>query len=620
MSAQDHAPDDRLEVFVDAAEFAARDALIAAHLFGWHATMTKAEYLAACAAASERISADVEPLPDVLAELPEEEPHADRLAHAMAQADDEGTSTPDSADNADDGKGKRFGPGDVVSFVEDSFDIALDEDGQAVAIPRVGSRIVTPLSSLKYRVQAAIFDELAKTPSTSTIATAFGILHGRAGSAPTIRVDLRAAVRGDELHVDLGDAAGTTIRVTRDGWAVEQVPTTFRRTRASHALPVPERSSTGDPRDEFAAVLSLDANGETFRAVWGWLVASWFTDIARPVLWCTGLQGSGKSTRARMALSLVDPAPALGGTLGKSARDDSTVAAGRHVPTWDNIGAVSAATSDLLCRIVTGVTDEERLMYEQGQTFAMTYKRAAIATSILLPHGLQADAVERLLVVDFKRPGEAQRRTELEIWRRFAEIQPRVLGALLDDVAAVLRHRDTVTLDELPRMADYTTILHALDDERGGHHARAYLDRHKRTLAGTAEEDVWMSAVIELTKSAAIACRGREQTDGRKPGSSRGTHAPWAPTLAGTTEPIPGECFVDGWRGTPTMLHDAILAILDVHSGSKPVGRNAIKGQLMRHTVPLAAAGVEVDPEARNSARARVIELRWTGEDFTLAA
>ncbi|MGN6413961.1 hypothetical protein [Flexivirga sp.] len=620
MSAQDRCPDDRIAVYVDARPFADRDALIVAHLFGWHATMTRDEYVAACAAATERTGAEVEPRPDVLDSLPDEDPLAGRLAHAIERecpVDTAPTNSAEKAEDTDDKPGKGFGAAEVVGFVEERFELATDDDGQPIAVPRTGPRIAVGLPTLKHRMQAEIFEELGKTPSTSTIATAFGILTGRAERAPKTRVALRVAERGDELHIDLGTEGATTVRVTRDGWQLDTVPTTFRRTRASYPLPSPIHTA-GDARAEFAELLSLDVEGEIFRCLWGWLVASWFADIARPMLWCTGLQGSGKSTRARMVLSLVDPAPALGGTLGKNARDDSTVAAGRHIPTWDNVGTVSAATSDHICRIVTGVTDEERLLYAQGQTYAMTYKRAAIATSILLPHGLQSDAVERLLVVDFTRPDEAHRRTELAIWQAFTAAQPRILGALLDDLAAVLKHRQTVSLDELPRMADYTTILHALDAERGGDHARAYLDRHRRTLAGTAEEDVWMQAVIRLAKTAVLQYR---QNDGRQPAGKRGGHCPWSLAVDGAVETMPGVTFAEGWRGTPTELHAAILLLLGDHSGNKPVGRNAIKGQLLQHTVPLAAAGVLVNPEARVGAESRrVIELRWTGDEYALAA
>ncbi|WP_446666806.1 AAA family ATPase [Flexivirga sp. B27] len=104
MSAQDRCPDDRLAVEVDAPAFADRDRQISAHLFGWHATMTRDEYVAACKAASERTGEAIEPRPEVLAELPPEEPHAARLARAIEKAGSTDTAPEiareDAADDA----------------------------------------------------------------------------------------------------------------------------------------------------------------------------------------------------------------------------------------------------------------------------------------------------------------------------------------------------------------------------------------------------------------------------------------------------------------------------------------------------------------------------------------
>lgn len=48
-----------------------------------------------------------------------------------------------------------------------------------------------------------------------------------------------------------------------------------------------------------------------------------------------------------------------------------------------------------------------------------------------------------------------RRRDETAFWEAFERLRPEILGALLDIVAVALRRHASVTLDHLPRMADF---------------------------------------------------------------------------------------------------------------------------------------------------------------------
>lgn len=64
------------------------------------------------------------------------------------------------------------------------------------------------------------------------------------------------------------------------------------------------------------------------------------------------------------------------------------------------------------------------------------------------------------------------RRDETRFWCEFEQVQPRILGALLDTVVAGLGNLPYVTLDRLPRMADFAVWVsgceRALGLESGG--------------------------------------------------------------------------------------------------------------------------------------------------------
>jgi hypothetical protein len=129
-----------------------------------------------------------------------------------------------------------------------------------------------------------------------------------------------------------------------------------------------------------------------------------------------------------------------------------------------------------------------------------------VATSIVLPFGLGADALERLVLVELERVAETDRRAESDLWAEFNRLHGRILGALLDDIAGVFQHLPAARAEatELPRMADYSLILSALDrhadlDDFAGY-AEAYKRSVRSVLADRAQSDPLTTALLALVK------------------------------------------------------------------------------------------------------------------------
>jgi len=202
-----------------------------------------------------------------------------------------------------------------------------------------------------------------------------------------------------------------------------------------------------------------------FHLVWGWLVASLFSEVARPALWLTGPQGSGKTTVGLSILGVVSPTDRMGGNFGKNERDDLALLGGSYIPSFDNLTRISQASNDFICRMVTGTETASRRLYTDDDLHLTTLMRTAMFTSINLPVGLREDGLERIVHLHFDRIDELDRRREGDLRAEFARHHPRILGCLLSDVAGVLAnlHEAKSELTSLPRMADYATILYALD-------------------------------------------------------------------------------------------------------------------------------------------------------------
>ncbi|QDB79534.1 hypothetical protein FE251_09220 [Georgenia wutianyii] len=483
----------------------------------------------------------------------------------------------------------------LADFIEDHYTLGVTDEGATVAIPNGphDARIAVPIRSLAGSLRKMLRDKERVAVSRETMTNALDIAEAAAHDHAPTSLALRVARKPAAIEVDLGDTEGRYVEISAHGYEVRnprdegEMSTdsraAWKRSRATQALPVPV---AGGSRDDLRNLLGLAEDDPRWRLLWGWAVGSFFADIPRPILWALGPQGSGKSTRAKMMLNLVDPAEELGKEPGKNERDDTASAAARFVPSWDNIGNVSAATSDWICRLVTGVEVSRRALYTDGDLHVSTIKRTGVATSIVLPFGLGPDALERLVLVEFERVNEDDRRPESALWGEYRKLRPGILGALYADVAGALAHLSAVRAEVrgLPRMADYALVLHALDRHHGldadAGHADAYMRHLGATMSERAQSDPLTAALIDLVKRRA----GR-------------------------------------WKGTAEALHNAIdnARPSDPRAGW-PTSALSLSSALTKNAETLRAAGLSVTRGKSNGERFILLERLAVASDVEPAS
>lgn len=436
-------------------------------------------------------------------------------------------ATKSQSSDVDENAPKTISANDIVEWIEERYRTGRTQDGLTFAVPTSGgsARVAREVVAVRSEVLRRFRDERIASGlkgvvlSSDALKAALEAVSAYAEIKDPEPVALRAAQVGDDrIVLDLGDADGNVVDVTPAGWTVTKMGDTvpmFRRSEATAPLPLPRRGGSMDTLREF---LGLDADDPRWFIARGWLVGSLFSERPRPILWATGTQGSGKSTRARMLLSLVEPAEALGKVPGRNERDDDTAARGRYLCSWDNVSTISTATSNWFCTLVTGGTVDRRGLWTNDGLRSSSYRRSGVATSIVLPGGLLPDALERLAIVDFERVPEVDRRPESLLWTEYAASKPDILGALLSDVVAVLRNLEDVIAEgkPMPRMADYAQILLALDrglgiDDDAGHFA-AYKAAVDVSLAERAEDDEFSAAVISAVRARGGHWRGNAET------------------------------------------------------------------------------------------------------------
>lgn len=394
-----------------------------------------------------------------------------------------------------DGEARKSAATTLVDLAQQRYRFGCAPDGEAFAVPASGPRVVATLrgnrQSLRGQLAREYFRATGRAAPQQALADALLVIEGIAQDAEPEPLHLRVAEHGGAHWLDLGDASGRAVRVDANGWDVTDPPVLFRRTVLTGALPVPERG--GSLSDLWRALNISEADKPLAAA---YLVAALHTDIAHPVLTLLGEQGTGKSTAARMLVSCIDASPA---PLRKPPRDaDSwvTAAAGSWVVGLDNLSAVPDWLSDSICRAVTGDGDVRRRLYTDGDHAVFSFRRCIIANGIDLG-AVRGDLAERMLPINLDLIPDDSRLCDTEIWPRWTDMQPRVLGAVLDLAASVARMIPSLRLDSKPRMADFAKIVAAVDSVLGTSGLAAYLGKQGALAIDALSGDALFAAIAE---------------------------------------------------------------------------------------------------------------------------
>lgn len=296
-------------------------------------------------------------------------------------------------------------------------------------------------------------------PGSEALAAALNVLEGRArydGSEEEVHV--RLAPYHDQIFLDLGDAAWRAVAITGDGWeVVAEPPVRFRRPRGYAPLPEPAHGGT---LDELRGLLNLDEKGFVLYA--GCLVQALRPTGPYPVVTLTGVQGSAKTSAARVFRQVVDPNVVPLRSVYREARDVAITATHSWCVPLDNVGALPPWFSDVLCRLSTGGGFATRRLYTDQDEELFDAQRPVVLTSIE-DVVTAPDLLDRAVVLHLDEIPAVRRRREDDVERALALAHPRILGALLDATATGLRRIGEVRLPLLPRMADFCSWITACE-------------------------------------------------------------------------------------------------------------------------------------------------------------
>lgn len=264
-------------------------------------------------------------------------------------------------------------------------------------------------------------------------------------------VHRRVAKEGDRVLVDVGDKDWRTIEISAEGWGPPENPDVrFVRDASARAVAEPTPGGSIEELRDFANC----ANEGSLMLLCGFLVMCLNPRGPYPVAYPTGEQGSAKSTVSRLICDLVDPRIAPLHMGNPSIRDLAVIANSVWVVGFDNVSKVTPALSDALCQLATGGGYRTRELYTNAEPFVIDLKQPVLLNGIGQVIE-RPDLLDRVALIELAPIPPEHRRTEEEFWSAWEGARPRILGALLDGVAAALAGAEDVELEDFPRMADF---------------------------------------------------------------------------------------------------------------------------------------------------------------------
>jgi len=418
-----------------------------------------------------------------------------------------------------------------------------------------------------------------RAPNAEAMTVALGVIASKAMfDGPERAVSVRIAEFDGAYWLDLADARWRAVRIDTGGWRiVENPPVRFIRPRGVLALLDP---IAGGYIDELRDLVNVPDDED-----WA-LLATWIPSAMRPVgpypiLAVNGEQGSAKSTLCRMLRALIDPNKAALRSEPRETRDLMIAASNGWVLSLDNLSTVYPWLSDALCRMATGGGFATRELYTDAEEQIFDAMRPVMLNGIE-DVARRADLLDRCIRLTLPAIPEHKRRKDAgDLMPAFRARQPRILGALLDAVAAGLRNLPDVRLDRIPRMADFATWGVACEPALGLRPGQ-FLDAYAGNRAG-ANELAIESVAIGPAVLALMTAR-------------------------------------ESWHGTATEL----LATLNVEPFSTdqqrkqkdwPNGYQKVSADLRRIAPNLRAVGIDVALPDRCSGhrRRRIITIEKTG-------
>ncbi len=300
---------------------------------------------------------------------------------------------------------------------------------------------------------ASMWQKEGKAPHSNALASALNILESKACfEGPRHELQNRVAWRDGALWCDLSNEKWEAVKITATGWSIEKnPPILFRRYAHQKAQVTPVANG-----DIFALLPFVNlANSEAGNLLLIYIVTCFIPDIPHPIPILYGPQGASKTTLARALCRLIDPSEVEVLSTPNTPTDLIQQLSHHWFAFYDNVSGLPLWASDALCRSVTGEGFSKRELYSDDEDVIYSFRRCIGLNGINIA-AKKPDLLDRSILLKLERISKEKREGEQGLWERFEAVRPAIMGGIFDALSKAIATRPSITLKQVPRMADFT--------------------------------------------------------------------------------------------------------------------------------------------------------------------
>jgi len=404
---------------------------------------------------------------------------------------------------------------------------------------------------------------------------------------PPQKIDLKikTAMLDGEIFYDLGDEEWRCVRMSHTaGVEVVPAPLGLRRTKAQGTQAMPDLTATPADMDRLTAMMRITDKDDQL-LIKAWICAGIVPDIPHPIMWMTGGQGSGKSMRAAMIKSILDPSVLRQTSLPDSRKDLGVLLANCHCLVLDNIDQPFTNWQvEMLCQSVTGGAAVARELFTDGDLAINVFSKGALVFTSIGVVSNAPDLLDRAILLPVPDLTEDDRRTEAAMWAEYEAARPKALGGVFKSIQQAMTILPSVAAEfergEWPqqRMADFVVWGEALARAAWGKEPGEFLEAYRRRISQMAKEivagDLAMSTLAEFIRERIMWKGTTDELLRELVKMNRYEDQGWQPPIK-------------GWPRTP----------------------NALGMKIQKYKTDLARQGIKIEKDRNKAERTIQIEL-----------
>lgn len=245
----------------------------------------------------------------------------------------------------------------------------------------------------------------------------------------------------------------------------------------------------------------MNVSGDDLFLLSVYVVSLFFDNISHPIIFFNGEHGACKSTAMRMICKIIDPDSKELLAFPEKKDDLINTLYNGYFVAFDNVSVIKNDISDILCKAVTGSSLNKRKLYTDNDEVVLNIKRPIGINGISIDMS-QSDLIDRSIIIDFKRLSSQKRMTDTQIFSKFENLLPKILGEIFQIIHKVFKIRTSVLIEQLPRMADFAhlgyCIAEAMNEGDGKHFLEIYANNNLKAVEDTLQNSSLVTSIIEF--------------------------------------------------------------------------------------------------------------------------